>query len=198
MNESTSAGASDRRVELHTLWVSIFPRSSVRRVPDTAAVWREAFWPTAGSNSLGSFKLRWAREPMIIFWKFLSRPNSLRPTPETRTTPAFTRGQAATTVDPTTLQVVAMCLTIGKGGGYVSMCSIALGLAALLTAGAEAESQFIYAGEVFVNCTSCSCEGTSDAGPVLVLDNPSTGNRVSEHSEFACCETCAQRGHTHT
>lgn len=57
---------------------------------------------------------------------------------------------------------------------------IALGLAAALL-GIGAEGQYTDGGAVSVSCTDCSfCEGSSDDGAVMVFDNPSTGDRVSE------------------
>lgn len=40
--------------------------------------------------------------------------------------------------------------------------------------------QYINGGSVSVSCNDCACEGSSDDGDVLVFDNPSTGQRVSE------------------
>lgn len=54
---------------------------------------------------------------------------------------------------------------------------LALALAGLLRA---SSGQYINGGSVSVSCNDCACEGSSDDGDVLVFDNPSTGQRVSE------------------
>ena len=55
---------------------------------------------------------------------------------------------------------------------------IALGLAAVFLG--IAEGQYTSGGGVSVSCECSFCEGSSDDGTVIVFDNPSTGDRVSE------------------
>lgn len=50
----------------------------------------------------------------------------------------------------------------------------------ILLGAAAVDGQFIDGGVVNVACGKCMCEGITDDGAVIVFDNPSTGNRVSD------------------
>lgn len=47
------------------------------------------------------------------------------------------------------------------------------------------ESQYTDGGDVSVDCDRCGCEGISGDGDVMVLENPSSGNRVRDLAEEA-------------
>lgn len=44
------------------------------------------------------------------------------------------------------------------------------------------DAQFVDGGDLALTCGACECTGTSDVGSIVVFDNPSTGDRVSERA----------------
>lgn len=66
------------------------------------------------------------------------------------------------------------------------------GLFVVLFAGGRSRvgAQFVDGGAVALTCGACQCTGTSDDGSIVVFDNLSTGDRVSEHEPTTVVAVC--------
>lgn len=67
--------------------------------------------------------------------------------------------------------------TQGMRGGCPSFALVLI--AGLFLRWGAVDAQYDYVGEVAMDCGDCNCDGTSDDGTILVMDNPSSGARVS-------------------